>query len=87
MIGFLSVVSDEAEKGFLSSEKGQLGEDIDLVSIVDLLIDKVPNEDEMINVRVGSVWVNIVEEKFGRHELSGINKNDKDNWIGIEEII
>ena len=69
MVGFLPVIAYEAEDGILSFEEGELWEDVDLVAFINFLIDQIPDEYEVVNVGVGSMTVDVVEEQFGRHEF------------------
>ena len=46
----------------MTFENSDLGEGGYLVFIVDLLINEVPDEDEVIDVGVGSMRIDVIEE-------------------------
>ena len=85
LVGFLAVVADRAEDGVFALHEGDLGEGLDLVLIVDFLVDDVPDEEEVVDVRVGPVGVEVVEQQFGGHELGGVDEEDDQGRVGRQE--
>ena len=57
-----------------------------MVLIIDVLIDYIPDEEKVIDVRVGTVRVKVVEKKFGRHELGRINEDDDESGMSVEQV-
>jgi hypothetical protein len=87
LIGLLPVVADEAESCLLPPKDGHLREGNDLVSLVDLLVDQVPDVDRRVDVTHEWVCEQVVEQGFGRHELVGIHENDDDGLLTLQQVL
>ena len=68
-------------------EDGDLGEGHNVIEVVDLLVDLVPDVDHVVDFGGCSVGVDVVEEQFGRHELVGVNEDDDDDFAGVEYFV
>ena len=60
LVSFLAVVTDRAKEGLFALHEGDLWEGLDLVLIVYLLVDDVPDEEEVVDVGVGPVGIEVV---------------------------
>ena len=80
-----AVVADKTERCLIPLENGHLREGHDLVALVDLLVDDVPDVDVGIDVPDERMGEEIVQERFGRHELIGIDKHNDNGLLIIEQ--
>ena len=57
-----------------------------MILIIDILINNIPDEEKVIDVRVGTMRVKVVEKKFSRHELGRINEDDDESGMSVEQV-
>lgn len=57
----------------------------DFILFVYLLVNKVPDEEKVIDMFTGSMGVKIVESQFSGHEFVGVDEDDEDDWVFFEE--
>jgi hypothetical protein len=84
-VGLFPVVADCAEYGLLPFQDCDLWEGSHCIFFVYLLVDKVPDKQQVVDVLVGPVGVEVVEGQFGRHELVGVHEDKDDDRVLGEE--
>ena len=87
LVGFFTVVADGAEEGLFAFHEGDLGEGGDFVLIVYLLVDDVPDEEEMVDMRVCAVGEEVVQQQLRRHELRGVHEYYDQGGVGVQQVV
>lgn len=87
LIGLFAVVADEAKEGLLALEDGHLGEGHDVITFVDALVDQVPDVDVLVDLPHERVCEEVVQQRFGRHELVGIHEYHHYSLLTLQHLL